>query len=84
MVLFKGLCVPQYLRACGLNHGSPVYHPKDYTAQTTTSIKEHLSAILQHPHASKAFYHRASASVFDTLINAAGSIKSGHANIRDR
>lgn len=82
-ILFKGLSVPQYLRACGLNHGSPVYRPKDYSAQTTTSIKEHLSAILQHPHASKAYIIGHLHLFFDTLIkNAAGSIKSGHADIR--
>lgn len=82
-ILFKGLSVPQYLRACGLSHNSPIYRPNDYSAQTATAIKEHLFSILQHPHSSKAYIIGHLHLFFDALQRYSSVPKTSvHADIK--
>ncbi len=54
-IVFTGLSVPSYLRACGLTRNNPVFRPESYQHAVSARISEPLQQILRHPNASKAF-----------------------------
>ena len=54
-IVFTGLSVPSYLRACGLTRNNPVFRPKSYAHAVSSRVREPLRQILGRPDASKAF-----------------------------
>ena len=54
-IVFTGLSVPSYLRACGLTRNNPVFYPQSYAHAVSSRVREPLRQILGHPDASKAF-----------------------------
>lgn len=54
-IVFTGLSVPSYLRACGLTRNNPVFYPQSYAHAVSSRVREPLRQILGHPAASKAF-----------------------------
>ena len=54
-IVFTGLSVPSYLRACGLTRNNPVFYLQSYAHAVSSRVREPLRQILGHPDASKAF-----------------------------
>ena len=54
-IVFTGLSVPSYLRACGLTRNNPVFYPQSYAHAVSSRVREPLRQILGRPDASKAF-----------------------------
>ena len=52
-IVFTGLSVPSYLRACGLTRNNPVFRPKSYAHAVSSRVREPLRQILGRPDASK-------------------------------
>lgn len=67
-VVFRGLSVPSYLRACGLTKRTPVFYPKEYSEAVSQEILMPLKQILSSPKSSKAFVIGHFHLFFDKLI----------------
>ena len=52
-IVFTGLSVPSYLRACGLTRNNPVFYPQSYAHAVSSRVREPLRQILGRPDASK-------------------------------